>query len=174
MPNIIQTGLQNVINWALMAGAKQDAYEQEIAHRQQALSELYAYYEGRQRRPLRVSPSGRDYNVLANMTGIVIDRSVSMLVGGGVDFNTPGMDDESENSPHEYIEAVWDANNGDILLHDLVQFGSIYGTPYIKIIPNGREYEGKIYPRLVALNPYNMVIVSAGDDFENVLAYINR
>lgn len=165
--NIIKKGFQTFIDW-VYSGKMVDEYEEAITRRQRALDELRQYYEGRQRRPLKVSPMGKDYNVLANMAGIIVSRSVSMLVGAGVDFNTP------DEAPKKRLEEIYEANRGDIFLHDLVQFGSIYGTEFIKIIPNGREYQGKIYPRLVALNPLHMLVITAQDDIENVLAYVNR
>jgi hypothetical protein len=175
--NMFQAGIQNLMSWAY-SGKMLDAYEAAIVARQRESTELMAYYEGKQRRPLRPSATGKDYNILANMTGVIVNRSVSMLVGAGVDFNVPEAAEDADpaeaNTPHEYIEDVWEANRGDILLHDLVQFGSIYGTPYLKIVPDSREYKGKLWPRLVALNPYHMAVFTAPDDIENVTAYVNR
>lgn len=177
MANMMQEWASNFINWAQSAQTV-DAYEKAINIRRSALSELWEYYEGRQRRPLRMTQTGKDYNVLANLTGVIVNRSVSMLVGPGVDFNVPETKEDADpaeaNTPHEYIENVWEANRGDILLHDLVQFGSIYGTPYIKIVPDGREWNGRLFPRLVALNPFNMAVFTQPDDIENVIAYLCR
>ena len=121
-----------------------------------ALANLISYYDGKQRRPLRVSGLGKDYNVITNHVKTIVDRSVSMLMGAGVEFDLPG---EGESAQDEIINRVWDANRKDILLHDVAQFGSIYGTPAIKIIPDGRQaIDGKVTHRLVALNPYNLTI----------------
>jgi hypothetical protein len=166
--NIIQSGIQKVMSYAYPGGKQEDEYETALIARQKMLNELKQYYDGRQRRPLLPAPLGKDYNVLANLSGIVVNRSVSMLVGPGVDFNI------KDKTAHEYIDLVYQANKGDILLHDLAQFGSIYGTPFLKIVPNGREWNGATYHRLVALNPMNLVIKTAADDIENVLVYVYR
>ena len=95
-----------------------------------------------------------------------------MLMGGGVTFDLPG---EGESEQDIIINTVWDANRKDILLHDLAQFGSIYGTPAIKIIPDGKVgINGKVTHRLVALNPFNLTIYSASNDIENIAAYVYR
>ena len=164
--NAIQNIIQNVISWAY-AGKQLDEYEAKSLARQKELTLLLEYFEGRQKRPLKTA-SGRDYNVMANLTGVIINRTVSMLVGGGVSYSI------EDDSAQQYIDEVYKANRGDILLHDLVQYGSIYGTAYLKIIPNGKTWKGKTYPRLIALNPYNMTITTAPDDIENITAYTNR
>lgn len=169
--NFIQQGIQSVIGWAF-GNQPRDSYDEAAGERMKSLAWLVSYYDGKQRRPLRVSGLGKDYNVITNMVKTIVDRSVSMLVGGGVEFDLPG---EGESPQDEIITRVWDANRKDILLHDVAQFGSIYGTPAIKIIPDGRAgIDGKVTHRLVALNPYNLTIYSAPDDIESVRAYAYR
>ncbi len=164
--NIIRTAIQRVFNWAFN-NTDRDKYEAEIAERQKSLKELAAYYDGVHKRPLKVTTLGKDYNVITNQAKVIISRTVAMLLGGGVEFDLPGEGDTPESL---FIDGVWKANNKEKLLLDLVQFGSIYGTPAMKIIPNG--IEGTF--RLVALNPYNLSIIAAPDDIENVLAYVYR
>jgi hypothetical protein len=166
--NYFQEKIQSLVSWAFTGGKQMDEYEVALINRQKMLNELKQYYDGRQRRPLKPAPLGKDYNVLANLTGIIVNRSVSMLVGTGVDFNI------KDKAAHEYIDNTYAANKGDILLHDLAQFGSIYGTPFIKIVPGAREWNGDIYSRLVALNPINLIIKTAPNDIENVTAYVYR
>lgn len=169
--NFIQQGIQNVIGWAFGIQSR-DSYDEASGARMKALASLVSYYDGKQRRPLRVSGLGKDYNVITNMVKTIVDRSVSMLMGAGVEFDLPG---EGESEQDAIINRVWDANRKDILLHDVAQFGSIYGTPAIKIIPDGRQgIDGKVTHRLVALNPFNLTVYSAPDDIENVTAYVYR
>jgi hypothetical protein len=169
MANPIQQFIQNAITWAF--GGK-DQFEAAYESRQKAMNPLIAYYDGVHRRPLKITGLGKDYNVLTNHTKTIVDRSVSMLVGAGVEFDLPG---EGESEQDKIISLVWDANKKDVLLHDLVQFGSIYGTPAMKIVPNGKvALDGTVTDRLVALNPYNLSIFTASDDMENVQAYVYR
>lgn len=167
--DIAKTGLQNAVMWAF--GGK-DQFEAAYESRQKAMDPLIAYYNGAHRRPLKITGLGKDYNVITNHAKTIVDRSVSMLVGAGVEFDLPG---EGESEQDKVIDLVWNANKKDVLLHDLVQFGSIYGTPALKIIPDGKQaLDGTVTTRLVALNPYNLSIFTASDDIENVQAYVYR
>lgn len=170
MANFLQRWIQNSVVWAF--GAQKDTYESAHEARQNELANLVAYYNGNQRKPLKISGLGKDYNVITNHVKTIIDRSVSMLVGSGVEFDLPG---EGESEQDAIITQVMDTNKKDVFLHDLVQFGSIYGTPAVKIIPNGKvAMDGTITHRIIALNPYNLTIYHAHDDIENVLAYVYR
>ena len=126
------------------------------------------YRQGNQRRQLRVRANQHDDNVVLNYGGLVIDRSVSMLFGGGVEFDLPGEGDTPED---EYINAVWSANNKDILLQRSGILASEQGTGYLKLIPNAKAYNGVIYPRLVAIDPALVTIDTRPDDIEDVLRY---
>ena len=126
------------------------------------------YRQGNQRRQLRVRANQHDDNVVLNYGGLVIDRSVSMLFGGGVEFDLPGEGDTPED---EYINAVWSANNKDILLQRSGILASEQGTGYLKLIPDGKAYNGKLYPRLVAIDPALVTIDTRPDDIEDVLRY---
>ena len=65
------------------------------------------YRQGNQRRQLRVRVNQHDDNVTLNFTGLVVDRSVTMLFGKGVEFDLPG---EGATPEDEYIAAVWAAS----------------------------------------------------------------
>jgi len=168
MPNFIQKGIQDAVIWAF--GAK-DKYEIDYQNRLKEITELIAYYYGQHKRPLKLQ-AGKDYNVISNHIKTIVDRSVSSLVGQEVTFDLPGEGDSPEQ---QFIDGVWKANKKQILLHDVAQFGTIYGTEFIKIVPRGIvDNTGTITYRLVALNPLNVIIVTANDDIDNVLAYVYR
>ena len=129
----------------------------------------YNYYIGAHRRQLRVKDLQADDNIALNLTGIVVNRGVSMLMSGGVEF------DFQSDAAQEYIYQVWDANNGDILRYKLAQNGAIYGTCYVKILPDAiRGEDGNVYPRLVALDPLWMTVETDPEDMERVTGYIVR
>lgn len=170
--NFLQAGIQKVINWSMWSPASKDVFEETNIVRQQAMLDLIKYYEGDQRKPMKLTGLGKDYNVITNHAKTIVDRSVSMLVGAGVEFDLPG---EGETPQEILINTVWDANKKAVLLHDLVMFGSIYGTPAIKIVPNGRTaLNGTITYRLVALNPFNLSIFTNPNDIEDVQVYVFR
>lgn len=171
MANPIQKLIQNIVGYGFGVDPK-DPYDSQSVDTQKRLVELINYFNGNQRKPLKISGVGKDYNVVTNLTRTIVDRSVHMLVGAGVDFDLPG---EGESEQDRYINDVMDANNKDILLHDLAQFGGIYGTPALKILPYGRTLmNGGVTHRIVALNPFNLSIFTAHDDIDNVLAYVYR
>ena len=126
------------------------------------------YRQGNQRKQLRVRTNQHDDNVILNFTGLVVDRSVTMLFGNGVEFDLPGEGDTPES---EYIEAVWTANSKEIWLQKVAILGGEQGTCYAKIVPDGKEHSGKIYPRLVAIDPALVTIDTRPDDIDDVLRY---
>src|SRR5690606_18600929 len=116
------------------------------------------------------SRAGVDDNLVINFSGLIVNRSVSMLLGGGVKFDLPG---EGETPADQYIQAVMDANKQEILLLKAALLASEQGTGYLKIIPDAITYtmrtpaevdEAKnvvrqaaaqeiVLPRIVALDP---------------------
>ena len=73
--------------------------------------EHYLYYTGRQRLQIKTKPGQADDNMIHNYAMLIVNRSLSMLLGGGVSFDLEG---ELEQ---EYIDTVWEVNKSDILLN---------------------------------------------------------
>lgn len=131
----------------------------------------YSYYVGNQRRQMKVKPLQADDNLTTNYTQLVIERSLSLLLGGGVTFDLPG---ESDSPEQLYIDAVLKANNFDILLHRAGQYSGLVGTGYIKIVPDGIVKRGTAYPRLIALDSRWMFIKTLPEDMDTVQEYVMR
>jgi hypothetical protein len=130
------------------------------------------YRAGIQKKQLKTKQGQPDYNIVMNFTGLVIDRSVSMLFGKGIEFDYGEVAEGQTNPNEDYINKVWAANRKEILLHKFGLNGAEIGTWYCKVIPDGVEYQGKLYPRLVCLDPMLMTIETKPDDIETVTAYI--
>jgi len=129
------------------------------------LTEMRAYANGMQRRQIKVKANQADDNLVINFTGLIVERSISMLFGGGVEFD---FDAEAENEPDkQYVDDVWDANKRGILMHKLAQYGATAGTSYLKILPGEN---GKL-PRLVPQDPLYMWIRTHPEDIDTVLEY---
>jgi len=129
------------------------------------------YYRGQQKRQLTVRPQQADDNLTENYTELVVERSISLMLGDGVEFELP------DESNEEYIEEVMEANRQNILLYDAAQNAAIYGTGFIKIIPDGAESkqrENVMLPRLVVLNPAWMQINTDPEDVGKVTGYEMR
>lgn len=137
----------------------------DLLARRKELAGYRNYRAGKQDKQLKIKPMQIDDNITMNFTGLVIDRSVSMLFGKGLTF------DYESDTVEEYLDTVWDANRKEILLHKIGLTGAESGTWYVKIIPDGKVYKGKTVPRLVVLDPLLMSIETAQDDMETVTGY---
>lgn len=144
--------------------------------RRQRIEELGTYrmyYDGSQKQTLSVKPMQADDNLTLNFCGLVIERSVALLLGSGVKFDVG----EEQTQEQEYIDQVWDANSRDILLQKTAQFGGWSGIPFIKIVPGGavsRDGKDTPLPRLVPLDPIYMQIETDPEDIDTVNRYIMR
>ena len=131
------------------------------------------YYMGDQTKQLRVSRNKTDDNLIVNLVGLAVDRSVSHVLAGGVEFDLPG-DVETDNPQQDYIDAVYDVNRKQMLLMNAAINGSVFGTGYFKIKPDGLNdpYTALPYPRLIALNPEYLTINCDPQDQERVISYV--
>jgi hypothetical protein len=144
------------------------------------------YYIGDQKRQLAVKTGKTDDNIIVNLVGLAVDRSVSHVLAGGVEFDLPELDNQEEtqtdsegntvevdNPQQDYIDAMWEVNRKSVLLLNLVINASVFGTGYIKIIPEGviDPYTALSYPRLIALNPEYLTIETDPQDQEKVISY---
>lgn len=138
--------------------------------REQALKSLQNYYEGNHPAQLRVKQGQDNDNLTMNWIGLAVDRAVSMLVGGGVEFKYP----EEAKAQGEYIDRVWDANKRRIFLHDDALDGATWGTVFIKIVPDGIRdlYTNEKFPRLVLLDPKFMSVETSPMDKSEVEKYV--
>ena len=123
------------------------------------------YFRGRHDRQLKVKPGQPDDNLAINLTGLVVDRGVSLLFGKEPKFD---MEGDSASAQQVFIDEVWKANKKPILLHDLAEFGGVLGTCYLKILPDGVK-DG--IARLVALDPGLLEVETHPEDKDLVLAY---
>lgn len=158
--------LMDTIRMRAMSWLLGGSYDAKYNEQRNKLEELYLYYQGQHKKQIKVKPLQADDNIAVNFASLVVERSVSMMIGRGLEFSYP------EQSTEDYIDAVWDANKKFIFLTKLFQNGSIYGTVYVKIIPKAKEYNNQIYPRLVCLNPEYMEIIHNPEDYEDVEAYV--
>lgn len=166
---LMDTIRERLLGWLL----PEEWMDTATRSRMERYSLNYSYYQGEYRKQLRAKPLQPDDNIGLNFTGLVVDRSVSMLLGNGVEFDL-GENEAAE----EYLDTVWDANKQNILLHKCAQFAGIYGTGYLKIIPEGTEVrsstDNQMVPRLVAIDPYWVRIETAPEDIDKVMAYVLR
>jgi len=131
------------------------------------------YREGRHEQTIRPKPGKTDDNVFINFSGLVIDRSISMLFGNSVEFDLPG---EGDDTPEDlYLTDLWDANKKEIFLHRWGLLASEDGTGYIKTVPDGViGKSGQLRARLVLIDPKWVTMDTSPEDFEEVIRYTIR
>lgn len=144
-------------------------YDAERRVRVERYATLSDYYIGAHRKQLRVREGQADDNIALNFAGLVVNRGVAMLLGDGLEFDLGGEDNL------EYIKAVWKANRKDILMQKLAQFGGIFGTSYVKILPDALTgADGQPLPRLMPLDPMLMTVNTDPEDIDTVEKYVMR
>lgn len=134
-------------------------------------SQYRDYYEGRHKRQLKHKANQADDNLVENYAGLIVERSISMLLGDGIQFEL------STDAEQDYVDEVMVANRSKILLHDAAQNAGIYGTGYIKILPGrveSRSQNDVMLPRLVVLDPRWMRILTPAEDIDQVIGYEMR
>lgn len=130
---------------------------------------LAHYYDGDHRPQLKSKPGQIDDNVVQNFVGLAVDRSVSRLFRGGVQFVLP----EGATKQDEYLKKVWDLNKKEIIMYQFGLHGAVYGTPYCKVHPDELidPYTDKPYPRLVAIDPEIIRVITNPQDMSRVEQY---
>ena len=176
----------------------EDALRRERSVRVTFNAVAWRYYEGQHRQPLKSDGTGTDDNVIVNVTETIVDKGVANLLGvddegmvvgltfdivdepgepgfvGGSLAELPRMrrQQPKANPSQDYLDAVWNANNQQILLNDVLLSCSVTGHAFVKLLPDGKEGEdGSPLPRLVNMNPDNVAVFWAEDDMDRVLWY---
>lgn len=151
-------------NW-LFPGLQEDGFAVHV----ESVLVKRDYRNGAQKRMLKVKPGYPDDNVIDNVLANVADQLAYGLFGNGVEFD---LADEDGDITEEWLDACWDANKKEVLLHNLALFGEEGGTCYIKIEPDGIVgRDGKTYPRLIIQDPALVTITTLPNDFHYVTQY---
>ncbi len=161
----IQTAIDAVIKWFSPVGLDRDRRE-----RLDRIDRVRDYYYGDQRTQLKTKTGQPDYNVLINVVGPVVDRSIALLVGKGVTFDLPG---EDRTPADDYLDEVWKLSKKSILLHKAAMVGASTGTAAIQIIPDGAYSPrlNKNIPRLVCQDSAFLEIQTEADDVDQHTKY---
>jgi hypothetical protein len=151
----------------LVPGMLEDPAKYQRVNR---LLQLRDYASGFHPRLLKTKPGQFDDNLALNFVGLIAKRAVSMLVGGGVEFDLQGEDITPQD---EHLAKVWDENKKSLLLNRIVHLGAILGTCAVKLVPDGlvSAVDGELYPRIVALDPTWLTIRTDPHDVDRVIGY---
>jgi len=143
-----------------------EAHEGEARARQAGIRQNWAYYDGDHRRHLKRDGTGTDDNLTINLIELLVDKSVSALMGSdergriqGIAFELPGeqgggggvlgravrvahavrgvVAGDPPRPMSDYLQAVWAANRKDVLLHNIAVNAAISGHAFVQIEPGG-------------------------------------
>ena len=139
--------------------------------RMERLADLRDYYDGTHRKQLRVKPGKFDDNLTTNLVQLIIDKSVSALVGDpsdghGLTWTFPSEEGEGTPKQIEWLNGIWEANQREIFLHKNALQGAESGIPAIKIVPDGA---GNFH--LVNINPLLLTVNVDEQDADKVTSY---
>jgi hypothetical protein len=143
----------------------EDAFVAEYTARAEKFARHWQYYRGDMPNPLALEKDGYNDNVLLPKVDQLADKCVSFLFGDGITFNA-GDGVNEDNATDDAIAQLWQANKGDLLLHHLGLNGAVTGHVAVRIEPRNDDF-----PRITAINPANLSIFWASDDYEKVLWY---
>lgn len=138
------------------------------AHNQRAalFARYWDYYQGRHRKPLVVKGGQADDNVILNYSRRVVDKGISFLFGGDVTFEIDAND--GRTPPEEYLDACWGMQEQKRRrLLDVALNGGVTGTAFVRIY----EAAAGSLPRIVAVDPSLMDVITSPDDIDDIRAY---
>ena len=135
---------------------------EERRARQDQFKHALDYYDGRHERQLYVDDDQPDDNLVINMTKQVVDRTLSFLFPSMPKFQ---IDPTQVTEDEQWLDYAWRINNGPVLLNGVAYNGALSGHNFIKVVP------GKQYPRLISINPANVIVYWKADDKDTVLWY---
>ena len=152
--------MDNGINRAIM-----ETFSQGEKDRAAMMQENWEVYYGRGKKPLIVERGGTDDNAMLNYGKAIVDKGVAFLFGKGIKFEIT----EGEQTPEEiWLDDCWNANRKMSLLQKLALAGGVCGTAFIRI----HYTPDMVYPKLILVDPETVSIVSADDDVDEVIKYI--
>lgn len=89
--------------------------------------------------------------------------------------NAMGLDEPDVQMPHQEhqaaLDTLWDANNKNLFLADLMLNSAMGGHNFVKVIPDALVYRGARVPRFVLLDPRNCSVFWDASDHARVLWY---
>jgi hypothetical protein len=135
--------------------------------RQKQYARLWDYYRGRHRKNLVVKPGQADDNVTLNYSRRVVDKGLSFLFGQSVEFELDAQDERNEQEV--YLDGCWGTSEQKRrTLMDWGLNGAITGTGYLRLY---EALPGE-FPRIAAIDPATMEIITGTDDIDDIRAFI--
>jgi hypothetical protein len=135
----------------------------ELVHRVLKNNLAWQYYDGEQKKFLKVKEGEIDHNIVVNLCARVVDQSVNFMVGSVPTFDLPGEDQNSET----ILDAWLKANDFEDFINDLMIMSAITGHAFVKLLPDGA---GNVRP--IVLDSSLVTVFWDPGDKSKVLAYM--
>lgn len=125
------------------------------------------YYAGKHHEPLEMGKDGVNDNVVLNMVEMTVDRILSFIFPKMPTF-------EIDENPHdetpeeEWLREAFQENGGLSFMHKLGLNGALAGHVYVRVVPSVDDPERE-YPRLINLDPAQIVTFWRSDDVDEVV-----
>lgn len=138
--------------------------------RRKKIANAWECYQGKYPDSLKKTvsdPMAAD-NIKVNFAAPLVDKGVSFLVGQALDFEIDGADESSQDL---YLDAVWEENKQDSLLHLMAMNGGATGDVFVRLmLPDTAK--GKKYARILNLDPACVTPIWNMDDYEDILGWV--
>lgn len=120
-----------------------EAADKERLERKAVINTAWDYYYGRHKPPLKVRPGGPNYNVILNFCGQALDALVAFLgvpdlrIEGGTsrEPDASGVMVTTVTTEQARLTALWDANDLELQMTDLLLSGFVAGHSFLKLLP---------------------------------------
>lgn len=132
-------------------------------------SKAWEWYFGKNQPPLLIRPGQADDNVKINYARLLVHVATAYLFGQDVAFQLDA-DAKEETSDEKWLNECWRVNKKMLLLQKASINGAVCGHTFLKIIQDSPLTPG--YPRIIAINPEYVTVVTDPDDIDLVWRYI--
>jgi Phage portal protein, SPP1 Gp6-like len=143
---------------------------QQDRERKDHMHAAWQAYRGEFQKPLKISPSQPDDNVISNRCAPIVDKGTSFLFGQVLKIECTDETTEPGTKKQDLLNGLWgDDDERMTLLSQTAINGGVCGQPFLKLIPPQGAMK---YPRVVVMNPQIIRIVTSPDDCSLILAYV--
>lgn len=152
--------MPGIIEFNAVDKAQREMSDKEFAARRRIIRMNRDYYNGIMRKPLA---NDRD-NVIINLVRPAVDRTIAFLLP---DMPELQLDELNNTADEDALAALWKAWGEVRALQNMAINGALSGHVFARVMPG----DDPTAPRLLTVNPANIITWWDADDVERPLAY---
>lgn len=145
------------------------AREEAHRHRSEAIHRAWRAYEGERPDRARADERAPD-EIRLNLAGLIVDAGVDFLFGQDLRVE---IDAEGTDQRDDWLAEAWGRRMMTTLSSAAIH-GAVGGHAVLRIIPVDGVEPSRVPPRVIALDPANVMVIHAEDDLERVEAQVVR